>query len=71
MGELDPQSVGAMFTSAVALVSAGGAYGKSMNRLNRATKELEQIDDELSKLKAEQTDRLARLETKIDMLLNR
>lgn len=71
MGELDPAGMGALATSAMALMSAGGAYGKANSRLNRVQKDLESVEKELGEVQLDVADRLARIETKLDLALNR
>lgn len=71
MSDVDPQSLGAMLTSAVALVSAGGAFSKANTKLNMQQKDLDLLEGELREHKTDVTDRLARIETKLDVALGR
>jgi len=66
---MDPQSLGALATSALALVSAGGAFGRANVKLNKQQEDLDILESELRDHKTDVTDRLARIETKLDMAL--
>ena len=69
MADMDPQSLGALATSALALVSAGGAFGRANVKLNKQQEDLDILESELRDHKTDVTDRLARIETKLDMAL--
>ena len=59
----------------IALSAAGGgifaAYGRSMYRLNLQGAKIEEIENELEKHEIDVTDRLARIETKLDLMLRK
>lgn len=58
--------------SLITAIAAGGAsWGASKQSLNGTRERVKKVEAEFTSHKAETTDRLARVETKIDILLQR
>lgn len=57
------------YIAGTGLVAIGGAWGGAKVALNGTRHRVKTVEQELSSLKSDTVDRLARVETKIDILL--
>ena len=66
--DFDGSMMAALVAAITALVATGASYGRAEAQINRLRAQVDKLDEELSDVRVDQADRMARIETKLDQI---